>query len=73
MAKKSALDNINTDAAVKSTGRKPADELVSKMFRMTQQQDQRLREAMYLSGKSLKDIMTEGLELWIAENLKGKM
>ncbi|WP_225760255.1 hypothetical protein [Leclercia sp. Marseille-Q4284] len=73
MAKKSALDNINTDAAVKSTGRKAADELVSKMFRMTPQQDQRLREAMYLSGKSLKDIMTEGLELWIAENLKGKM
>lgn len=73
MAKKSALDNVNTDAAVKSTGREPAEKMVPKMFRVTMQQDERIREAMFHSKKTLKDILTEGLELWIEKNLKGKM
>lgn len=73
MAKKNAFDNVDTDAAVKSTGRAPAEKPVSKMFRVSPQQDQRIREAVFLSGRTMQDIVIEGIELWIAENLKGKM
>ena len=72
MAKRNALDNVNTEEA-KSVGRPAADKPVSKMFRVTQQQEARLKEAMYLGGATLQTIVTEGIELWIEKNLKGKM
>lgn len=70
---KNPLSNVNTDAAVKSVGRENAEKLTQKMFRVNPQQEQRIREAMFYSGRTLQDIVTEGIELWIAENLKGKM
>ena len=72
MAKRNALDNVNLDAA-KSVGRPAADKMTLKTFRVNAQQEQRLREAMFLSGCTMQDILVQGLELWIAENLKGKM
>ena len=72
MAKRNALDNVDTGEA-KSVGRPAAEKPVQKVFRVNAQQDQRLREAMYLSGETLQTIVTEGIELWIAERLKGKM
>ena len=73
MAKRNALDNIDASPLEKTVGRPAAEKLISKMFRVNAQQDQRIREAMFLSGRTLQDIVTEGIELWIAENLKGKM
>ncbi|MCK7435930.1 hypothetical protein [Enterobacter bugandensis] len=73
MAKRNALDNVNIEPAT-TTGRASAEKPVSKMFRMTAQQDAALKEAMYLTGESMQSIVIEGIELWIAEKKKaGKM
>lgn len=71
--KRNPLDNVNIEPA-KSVGRETADKPVSKMFRMTPQQDAALKEAMYLTGVSMQAIVIEGIELWIAAQKKaGKM
>lgn len=71
--KPSLLANVNTDEVIKSVTRDNAEKQISKIFKVNIQQDQRIREAMYLSGRTLKDITLEGIDLWIEKNLKGKM
>lgn len=71
--KKNMFEGANTDAAVKAVTRDNAEKQYSKIFKVDESQDRRIKEAMYLSGRTLKDICVEGVELWIAANLKGKM